>query len=315
MLDKGPKLGKRLGAAGIIKEDARAFRPEGLKHRHQPARRDMRSDDGLGGIGEPQPLERERDHQRLVVDNHLARDRHVEFAPALTEFPAIDDPRGALAEADGAVIGEVFGALRGAVGLDIGGAGHDAEAEGRGQPHADHVGIERLGKPDAGIEPGFNDIDETGIGDDLDFDLRISGAELGQHRFDHRPHHRTRNGEPQEPGRTVAQRPRRLEPGGKIGHGWPGVGEKFFARLGQSHAAGRARHQRHAHPSLERPDGLADRRRGNAQIEGGGAEAAPFGHLQEGGHPIEPAYAHMLNPLHNRHEHSTQNACESWARR
>src|SRR5690606_26140553 len=95
-----------------------------------------------------------------------------------------------------------------------------------------------------------------------------------------------------------------FETGGEVRHGRGGVGKQFFSRLGQPHAAGRARDQRHPDPRLERADRLADGGWRNAQIERGGAEAAPLGHPQEGDDAIEAAYAHVLNPLSNRDEHS-----------
>src|SRR3546814_9118685 len=81
----------------------------------------------------------------------------------------------------------------------------DDEAERAGQPHRDHVGVERFAHADSGVEPARAEVGKGVVGENLDLDLGIGFAEAGEYRFEQRLHRAAHQVDPQPPGGPVAE--------------------------------------------------------------------------------------------------------------
>jgi hypothetical protein len=85
----------------------------------------------------------------------------------------------------------------------IAGAADHSQRMRRRQAHRDHIGLDELAEPDAGVKPFGSDIDQIRACGDLHLDLGIGLAERRDERLQQVRHHRPRRGEPQQPGRPL----------------------------------------------------------------------------------------------------------------
>ena len=170
-----------------------------------------------------------------------------------------------------------------AVPFEIGGRGDDRQPLGRADADRDHVGLEPLAQPDAGVIPFGDDIDEPVLRDDIQHDVgkrageprgvrrdqqfdrrmrrgqadRADGLSLGLARITHRI------GDHVERGRQPVEQPP------------PGHGDRDATRG--------AVEQAHAELRLELADRVADRRGRHAQPPRRRAKpAAPRDRLEQG---------------------------------
>src|SRR3546814_19465399 len=74
------------------------------------------------------------------------------------------------AKAEAAMLAQLFGRLRAAMSVEIGGRRRDDEAERTGQADSDHVGVERFAHPHPGIETAGAEVGPSVVGVNLEFD-------------------------------------------------------------------------------------------------------------------------------------------------
>ena len=111
------------------------------------------------------------------------------------------------------------------------GAADDDERERRRQPHRDHVGLDELAEPDAGIEAFGRDIDQFLACGDLHLDLGIGLAEGCDQRLQQDRHDRARHREAQQPGRPLSEVTRDLACGDELLEGGLCAREESVRRL------------------------------------------------------------------------------------
>jgi len=164
--------------------------------------------------------------------------------------------------------------------------------ERRGQPHGDHVLRDGVAKADAGIEALRDDVGQAVIGRDLDGDLRVPPRHLDQ---------QGRHGDGQRGARGVqAQGARDAALVGAQALGRvldfrqrrPDAGDEGRARLGQPHAARRAREQGLAEAGLDELHRVADGGCAHSQLAGGGRETATPMHRRHNGKVREQRPVH-----------------------
>ena len=147
----------------------------------------------------------------------------------------------------------------------------------RPDAHRDHVALQALAEPHAGIEAAFDHIGEAILDDDLQHDVgigRSKGAEPWRQR---QMRGGARHGQPQVPGRPVARLDRRLQRQVDLGQRRPQPLQQLRALLGRRDAARAARQEPHAEPCLQAGHRMADRRRRDGQFPGRAAKAAALG--------------------------------------
>src|SRR6204780_193264 len=171
---------------------------------------------------------------------------------------------------------------------EIVGATDHRQRDRRRQTHRDHVGLDELAGPDAGVKSFGRDIDQLRARGDLHFDLGIGLAERCDQRPQHR-HDRPCPREAQQPGRPLAKVAGELACGDELLECGLGARNESFAGFGQADTARGADEERCSYPRLEGADRLADRRRGYPELRGRLAETAVLGDAEERLHAVERA--------------------------
>ncbi|MCK1680973.1 aldo/keto reductase [Bradyrhizobium sp. 147] len=83
--------------------------------------------------------------------------------------------------------GKIVGVARRRCGFEVGRRTNHRAADVRSDPHRDHVALEALAEPNAGIETGFDHVSEAILDDDLQHDVGMGCGKGGlyyQHRVD-----------------------------------------------------------------------------------------------------------------------------------
>ncbi len=99
------------------------------------------------------------------------------------------------------------------------GATDDHERERRRETHRDHVGLDELAEPDAGVKSCGRDIDQVWVCNDFHLDLGIGLAEGCDQRLQQNRHDCARGREAQQPGRTLSEVAGVLAGGNEFGKG------------------------------------------------------------------------------------------------
>ena len=194
---------------------------------------------------------------------------------------------------------QIVDALRPLPPAQIEGAADHRQRQRRRQAHRDHVGVDELAEPDAGVEAFGREIDQLRVCGDLHLDLGIGFTEGCDQRLQQDGHHRARHGKAQQPSRPLSEVTRVLACGHELREGGLRAGEKSFTGFGQPDTAGRAPEEHCADARLEGTDRLADRRRSHRELRGGSAKAAVLGNAQERLYAVERTMPDCEAPLHD----------------
>jgi hypothetical protein len=180
----------------------------------------------------------------------------------------------------------------------VGAADHGQRVRWR-QTHRDHIGLDELALPDAGVKSSGSDIDQLRACGDLNLDLGIGSAERRDQPLQQDRHHRPRHREAQQSGRPLPKVTRDLACGDKLLESGLCAQEKSFAGFGQPDTASRAYEERCADPRLKRTHGLADRRRRHRKLGSRFAKTAVLGNAEERLHAVERTVPDCEVLLHN----------------
>jgi hypothetical protein len=178
------------------------------------------------------------------------------------------------------------------------GAANDHERERRRQTHRDHIGLDELAEPDAGVKSFGSDIDQVRARGDLHLDLGIGLAEGCDQRLQQDRNHSARHREVQQPGRPLSEVTRVLACGDKLPEGGLCARQESFTGFGRADTARRADEERYANTRFKCPHRLADRRRSHPEFRGCSPKTAVLGNAQERLYAIERTLPDCEVPLH-----------------
>ena len=179
------------------------------------------------------------------------------------------------------------------------GAADHSQRERRRQTHRDHIGLDELAEPDAGVKSFGSDIDQIRACGDLHLDLGIGLAERRDQRLQQDRHHRPRHREAQQSGRPLPKVTRDLACGDKLLESGLCAREKSFAGFAQADTARRADEECCADARLKCAYRLADRRWRHPELRGRSAKTAVLGNAQERLHAVERALPDCEVLLHS----------------
>ena len=161
--------------------------------------------------------------------------------------------------------------------FEIGWRADHRAANVRSDAHRDHVALQALAEPHAGIETALDDIGETILDADLQHDVGIGRRQGAEPWRQHQMRSRARHAEPQIAGRPVARLDRRFQRQVDLGQRRTQPLQQLRAFLGRRDAAGAARQEPHAKPRLQAGHRVADRRWRDSQFPGRAAKTAALG--------------------------------------
>ena len=229
-------------AVRIVEVEAGKGRQIVVQHPLQFAPRQIGPEGVLHAKGDAAAGQGGAHHQQHVVGGDPRRNGHVEGSAVLAEFPAPGRHLRSRTPADAAVVRQVARVPRPPVAGEVGRGRHGHLALRPGHRDGDHVLLDYLAQPHAGIETPRDDI-EFLVGDgDVQGHLRIGLDEAGQQRPVEKALGDGGDRDPQQPPRWAGVT------GVLQGTQQPGQGPgdlplQAFARFGKTHAAGGALHQ------------------------------------------------------------------------
>lgn len=146
---------------------------------HEPACGEMLRDVFFRYPCNANPGQSSLDHQVDVAKRHRAIDVDTRALAPVRQIPSVQ--RAALeAKANATVTGKIVRRLRGPATGQAGRRGHCRETHVRSKADRDHVARDILKHTYARIEPTLDDIDESGVNDELDMNVRIPGEKIRQ---------------------------------------------------------------------------------------------------------------------------------------
>ena len=254
---------------------------QSLKDAHQVPVVDQGIELVVGEARKPQPVERRVDDHRDVVAGELPADTDIQSAPVFFEFPGIDPAKGGQAQIDANVLGQVVRGLRFGMGREVTRRADDGHAEVGTDPDRDHVLLDLLAQPDAGVITFRDQIRQFLIDRQFDADFGIVPHQL----LDLRHQDRLRG----VPACRQSDQTRRLLPQcadradlrlDVVERRAQGFSE-LLSRFGRRDIAGRAYQQPHPHSLFQAPDGVAERGLRRRKPSGRAREAPLLGDNQK----------------------------------
>jgi EmrB/QacA subfamily drug resistance transporter len=279
-VDEHAQLRRHLQPAGAVEVEPFVRRQERLEHALEPSVCEGRARQRLDDVVQCCAIQRRAYRDIVVVDHQVAIDGHLEPAAALREFPAID---GAAVEAEAHAIvpREVARVLRPAMAREVGGRPDHHRAHLATKPYGDHVALEQLAEPDAGVEAFADQVGEVVLDAQIQRDARIGGEEVHQHRLQQRARDDLRHGQAQRARRGAAALAQLLERRVDRAERWLDAREQLAAGVSEADPPGRALEEAHAQPLLELAHRLAQRRGRHAEHARGAREGAVHGDQAE----------------------------------
>ncbi|MDT4870060.1 hypothetical protein FQZ97_1051210 [compost metagenome] len=176
---------------------------------------------------------------------------------------------------------EVLGFLRHGMALEEGGSRHHHRAHVRADGQRHHVGLQPFTEAHAGVVSTGHHIHQRIVGGDFQHDIRIGLEEAARQRQQDQLRSGAAGVDAQGAGRCVAELVEVLQRVIDVAEGRLDACVQALAGLGEGHAAGGAVEQAHAQSLLQGAQGVTQRRRGEAQLHGGAAEAEVGGDAEE----------------------------------
>jgi hypothetical protein len=233
-----------------------------LEHRIEPAVRDQRRDVIVGHAAEADAVDgRSRDQVGVVADE-LPLDSDDERPPVLFELPGVEAAERLQPQLDAGMRGQVVRLSRPAGPREIGRRARHQHPLVRADADRDHVALEALAEPDAGVEALLDDVDELLLHRDLDLDVGMVGHQPGELRIKDVARRVAVRADPDRPGGTGAQRGQTFEACLDLVQRRPQGGGELLAGVRRRDAAGGAGQQAQVEPLLEPLDRVAERRLG-----------------------------------------------------
>jgi hypothetical protein len=192
-----------------------------------------------------------------------------------------------MAHVDADVPDEVLRAFRHAMLGEITGRCDRHQAPVRADSHGDHVLLDALAQPDAGVEALLDDVAERAVEDQLDADIGIVLEHGLQLRPDHAFQRMVGERQPDRARRPVAERHQRRDLVLDLGHAWRDRLEQPLARRRRRDVPSRARQQPDAHTGFKLLDRVAEGRLHDADPCRRPGEAALLGNDPEPGQLVE----------------------------
>jgi hypothetical protein len=183
--------------------------------------------------------------------------------------------------------GEVARRPRRGIKLEIGRRCDDRHAHVGRHAHGDHVFLDLLAEPHAGVEALRHDVGEGVVDADLDGDFRIVARQSGDGGVEHAVGGVLAGADADGAGRRVAQAADRRQRVGDAFEMRADRPRQPFARFGRRHAAGRARQQPQTESLLQAAHGLAQGRLRHAELRRGAGEALLARDGEEGVEVVE----------------------------
>ncbi len=253
-----------------------------FEHCLQRAAVEMLADQVLHQIGEPEPVQCRLADMEDAVEGQLPVHPHPLRPPGPLELPGIEAAQGGQAQVDAAMAGQFLRGARAAGLGEIAGCCHHQHPHFRADRHRDHVLVDDVAQPHAGVEFLGDDVDQPIVGLDLQPDVRIAGERAAQPGPEHGLEREFVGGDADIAGGPLAQvverRDMRLDLVEMEGDG----AQHPLAGLGGGDAARGAVEQPHAQPLLKPAHAVAERRRRHAQLRCRAGEAALARHGDEG---------------------------------
>ena len=169
------------------------------------------------------------------------------------------------------------------------GAADHSQRERRRQTHRDHIGLDELAEPDAGVKSFGSDIGQIRACGDLHLDLGIGLAERRDQRLQQDRHHRPRHREAQQSGRPLPKVTRNLACGDKLLESGLCTRVKSLAGFAQADTARRADEKCCADARLKCAYRLADRRWCYPELRSRSSKTAVLSNAQERLYAVERA--------------------------
>ena len=165
---------------------------------------------------------------------------------------------------------------------EVAGGAHDGEPVPWSDWNRNHVLCQAAAGSDAGVESCGDDVHQPVIGDDLQPDPRIGFQEPAHHGLDDQLGRDAGDVQAQQPRRPAPEGANLLDRLGDIAQGRADPLQQVLARLGDADAPVRPVEQPHVEDAFKAADDVAQRRRADAALQGGLAEASMPGDGQEG---------------------------------
>src|SRR5258707_11537900 len=205
---------------------------------------------------------------------------HLQTLAALLEIPSVDHAtRKALTET--IVLPKVSRHVRSRMLCQIVRRRDDRRPRILADTHRDHILLDAMAGPDAGIEAVAHDISERAVGDDFQGDGRMRRKKFREHRLYYLLRRGARHRKTQMSRRLVTEDVDRFDRRFKTLECRPQLRQEAFADLGRGDAPRSAVEQPDAELFLERPNGFRECRSRDAELTRRLGEARALGDRHE----------------------------------
>jgi hypothetical protein len=248
--------------------------------------------EGLERVRQPDALESGLDAEQRVPDRQVPADLVFDQLALDVELPLVDRARAGEAKAHAVVACKIVRMPKRRHPLQVVGRGNHCDLHRSSQGHRDHVPVEALPHPHAGVQALLHDVHEALVVDDLEVHARVLAQESGEKGLKHHGDRDPRRVHAQDAGGLSSKRVELLAGFNHLRHGRADARQVRLARLRQAHAARCPVQQPCAEPRLQLPDRLAQGGRRHLELGGRRGEAAVLRNFPEGDQAIELIQLH-----------------------